>query len=205
MLSLEVISANVGYGGPPSQSFCLWEKRVAVSLGLGCPSFRGQRTVCDSSSRLLAHLVTSWSRHGRSKSCSKSGRAFEPLHSVQESLPGRLLRAGPPRQNAVQPPPQLRRSKCQKSPHAFLPPVGGLALVSPGLWHRVPVFSLLSRVRLTTPSRGRPQAGFAHLRPPLTSNVRPHEKPQPLHLPPALVGAASERSSRRAARAIGSI
>jgi hypothetical protein len=28
-------------------------------------------------------------------------------------------------------------------------------------------------VGLTPPSRGRPQAGFAHLRPPLTSNVRP--------------------------------
>src|SRR5258706_15157817 len=27
---------------------------------------------------------------------------------------------------------------------------------------------------LTLPSRGRPQAGFAHLRPPLMSNVRPH-------------------------------
>ena len=28
--------------------------------------------------------------------------------------------------------------------------------------------------RLTLPSRGRPQAGFAHLRPPLMSNVRRH-------------------------------
>jgi hypothetical protein len=28
-------------------------------------------------------------------------------------------------------------------------------------------------IGLTPPSRGRPQAGFAHLRPPLTSNVRP--------------------------------
>src|SRR5207249_4195352 len=28
---------------------------------------------------------------------------------------------------------------------------------------------------LTPPSRGRPQAGFAHLRPPLTSNVRRHK------------------------------
>jgi hypothetical protein len=31
---------------------------------------------------------------------------------------------------------------------------------------------LLQAGRLTPPSRGRPQAGFAHLRPPLTSNVR---------------------------------
>jgi hypothetical protein len=29
----------------------------------------------------------------------------------------------------------------------------------------------------TTQSRGRPQAGFAHLRPPLTSNVRPQKEP----------------------------
>src|SRR6185436_12940215 len=32
------------------------------------------------------------------------------------------------------------------------------------------------RCRLTLPSRGRPQAGFACLRPPLMSNVRPHPK-----------------------------
>jgi hypothetical protein len=30
----------------------------------------------------------------------------------------------------------------------------------------------LARSALTAPSRGRPHAGFAHLRPPLTSNVR---------------------------------
>jgi hypothetical protein len=36
--------------------------------------------------------------------------------------------------------------------------------------HPTPAFSPR---RLTPPSRGRSQAGFAHLRPPLTSNVRP--------------------------------
>jgi hypothetical protein len=33
------------------------------------------------------------------------------------------------------------------------------------------------RRRLTLPSRGRPQAGYAHLRPPLMSNVRPLQMP----------------------------
>ncbi len=37
--------------------------------------------------------------------------------------------------------------------------------------------------RLTLPSRGRPQAGFAHLRSPLMSNVRAHED----HMPNVLI------------------
>src|SRR5947207_6835886 len=35
---------------------------------------------------------------------------------------------------------------------------------------------------LTLPSRGRPPAGFARLRPPLTSNVRPRVAPHEMHL-----------------------
>jgi hypothetical protein len=35
-----------------------WERRARLSVGLGCPSYGGQRTDCDDSGRLLASLVT---------------------------------------------------------------------------------------------------------------------------------------------------
>jgi hypothetical protein len=50
---------------PPAQCFGLdafspWERRARLSVGSGCPSSGGQRTAGGGSSRLLAHLVTSW-------------------------------------------------------------------------------------------------------------------------------------------------
>jgi hypothetical protein len=42
------------------QSRCIepWEKRADFSVGVGCPSFGGQRTVRGASNRLRASLVT---------------------------------------------------------------------------------------------------------------------------------------------------
>ena len=39
-------------------ALCQWEKRALFNVGLGCPSFGGQRTARDSSRLLLAGLVT---------------------------------------------------------------------------------------------------------------------------------------------------
>ena len=58
---------------------------------------------------------------------------------------------------------------------------------------------------LTLPSRGRPQAGFAHLRPPLMSNVRPavYERHSPFVQRALLIEAAEyTRFGRRRSRSV---
>jgi hypothetical protein len=77
--------------GPASQCLGLdtlspREKRARFGVGLGCPSFGGQRTVRSSSRRLLARLVT----NGRS---SLAGHWLIPaLQAWRESLPLRGFR-----------------------------------------------------------------------------------------------------------------
>jgi len=54
-----------------------WEGRARFSVGLGCPSYGGQRTVGADSSRLLASLVTS-----RRSSLFVKRRRRLPAHSI---------------------------------------------------------------------------------------------------------------------------
>jgi hypothetical protein len=117
-----------------------------------------------------AVFLPAWSRVGDHR-CSPS--AQEGCPRVPSSAAGTSLchftvaALGPRRQNQYARVGPTSNTKCLKSPHASAVPHGGQAGRSRRSRRRVPVISLLSRVRLTAPSRGRPASG-----PPLTSNVR---------------------------------
>jgi hypothetical protein len=122
------------------------------------------------SSCQLGHMSETIAARQASESCLQRVPAPAAWH---ESLPFHGRRAWPADGTiSVARARPTWNSKCLKSPRASVVPLGGQAGRCRRLRRRVPVIPLLSRVRLTPPSRGRPQAGFAHLRPPLTSNVR---------------------------------
>jgi hypothetical protein len=119
-----------------------------------------------------AFFLPAWSRVGDHR-CSPSQEGCRGIPSSttwHESLPFHGRRAWPAAgRNSTARVGPTSNTKCLKSPHATVVPQGFQYSRFRRSQHRVPAISLLSRVRLTAPSRGRPASG-----PPLTSNVRPH-------------------------------
>jgi hypothetical protein len=147
----------------PMGEACSLLRRLGLSV-LRRPA-HGQRKLQPSSCQLGHKLdaIILWQARGRPSPSSIVGG------TLRESLQRIACSPWPPGQSAQFQPGLTQNAKCLKSPHASVVPQGfQFSRFRPSCF-RVPVLPLLSRFRLTAPSRGRPASG-----PPLTSNVRAH-------------------------------
>jgi hypothetical protein len=151
------------------------ESGAGFSVGVGCPSFGGQRTVGSGSIRLHASLATSLKR----SLPAKQGRPGTASNSQTEAS-SRVAVLGD--DSCIVTVTALGRPIGENLPLPSWPSLQHICLKSPRSsansgWQKfrrsrrwrffVRVIALLRRVGLTPPSRGRPASG-----PPLTSNVR---------------------------------